>query len=142
MMPLYQSTQVLMHSNGSILYILCIICLVTALWGIRTHHVARAACCVTSAQVDVPLQMKLEDICEALDSLEDGSCRVELESKVKQQLVQCLMPGACKIILVTGPQDAGTLHSQASLLKCFWCFQVHVVYISSSLLHMCSVGIC
>lgn len=68
--------------------------------------------------------MKLEDICEALDSLEDGSCRAELESRVKEQIVQCLMPGACKIILVTGPQDAGTLHSQAPLLKCFGRIQV------------------
>lgn len=86
--------------------------------------------------------MKLEVICEALDSLEDGTCRVELESKVKDEIAQCLKPGASKIILVTGPQDAGTLHSQAPVLVCFWCIHVYIVSVPASWLHMLSVGTC
>ena len=70
-------------------------------------------------QLNAGMQMKLEAICEALDSLEDGSCRVKWESTVKEKLVQCLMPGASKIILVTGPKGAGTLQSQAQVLDCF-----------------------
>ena len=88
------------------------------------------------------MQMKLEAICEALDNLEDGGCRVKFENRVKEQLMQCLMPGASKIILVTGPQDAGVLHSQAPLLDCFWCIQVHAIYVSFRLLYMHRVGNC
>lgn len=64
----------------------------------------------------VALQKELGAIYKELDSLEGGTRRAHLVDKVQEQVVHCLKPDTPQIILVTGPQNAGTLCSYAPLL--------------------------